>query len=97
MPRLCVLKTFGNIPSLGHLSFPLKGTTLAMDFPINIQKNKNLYSKLDEIVIKNGGRIYPAKDSFMNSKTFQSSYKNFHKFKKFKDTHISSDFWERVS
>lgn len=97
MPRLCVLKTFGKIPSLGHLSFPLKGTTLAMDFPVNIKKIKNLYSKLDEIVIKNGGRIYPAKDSFMNSKTFQSSYKNFHKFKKFKDTHISSDFWERVS
>lgn len=97
MPRLCVLKTFGKIPSLGHLSFPLKGTTLAMDFPVNIKKNKNLYSKLDEIVIKNGGRIYPAKDSFMNSKTFQSSYKNFHKFKKFKDTHISSDLWERVS
>ena len=97
MPRLCVLKTFGKIPSLGHLSFPLKGTTLAMDFPINIKKNKNLYSKLDEIVIKNGGRIYPAKDSFMNSTTFQNSYKNFHKFKKFKDTHISSDFWERVS
>lgn len=97
MPRLCVLKTFGKIPSLGHLSFPLKGTTLAMDFPINIKKNKNLYSKLDEIVIKNGGRIYPAKDSFMNSRTFQSSYKNFLKFKKFKDTHISSDFWERVS
>ena len=97
MPRLCVLKTFGNIPSLGHLSFPLKGTTLAMDFPNNILKNKNLYRKFDEIVIKNGGKVYPAKDSLMDKVTFQNSYNNFHKFKKYKDTNISSDFWERVS
>ena len=65
---LSVLKKFG--PESGNFSFPMKGFTLALDFPVN-QKSLNLMNDLDEITTKFGGRFYLAKDSRMSKKTFK--------------------------
>ncbi len=74
---LAVLKVFGNQNDL--ISFPMKGFTLALDFPVR----KNLFeflNELDEIVLANEGRIYLSKDARMKSKTFWKGYANSHEF-----------------
>lgn len=71
---LAVLKSFGepNTPR-SQLSFPMAGYTLAMDFPVN-QVSLELMNKLDELVMKYGGRLYLAKDARMSSETFKQMY-----------------------
>jgi len=58
---LTVLKRLGR-ESFGHLSFPMEGYTLAMDFPTT-PKNLALLTRLDGIVEDHGGRIYLTKDA----------------------------------
>ncbi len=60
---LAVLKTLGgNGP--GYLSFPLKGWTLALDFPVRPGTGE-LLAHLEAMTLDHGGRIYLAKDSVM--------------------------------
>lgn len=59
---LAVLKLFGKKNERAYNSFPIEGYTLALDFKVN-KKLLQLVPKLDEIVLKYGGRIYRAKDS----------------------------------
>lgn len=69
---LAVLKKLGP-KNQNHLSFPLEGYTLAMDFKMN----KRLYAflhTLDKELCKYGGRVYLAKDSCMLSETFEKGY-----------------------
>lgn len=79
-PYLISLKHFGNISSPGILSFPIEGFSLAVDF-----KNKpditNFLKELDEIVLLNNGRVYLAKDSLLDEKTFNKMYEDVSKFK----------------
>lgn len=93
---LAVLKNFGDIPSPGMLSFPKEGVTLALDFPNHGSGLFKLLDELDHIIIQNNGRIYPAKDARMSSKTFKKSFPNWEEFLKYKDPRISSAFWDRV-
>ena len=74
--RVClgVLKTFGSIKSEGLLSFPQKGVTLAIDIQNKGKKTLDLLNELDSIVIKSGGRIYPAKDARMSKESFNLSF-----------------------
>jgi decaprenylphospho-beta-D-ribofuranose 2-oxidase len=75
---LSVLKKFGKA-NKNWLSFPLEGYTLTLDF----KREKSLFSlldKLDEIVLKYGGRLYLAKDARMTESTFKQSYPNWEKF-----------------
>ncbi|MBU3077174.1 FAD-binding oxidoreductase [Sphingomonas quercus] len=58
---LAVLKRMG-AESFGHLSFPMEGYTLAMDFPTSTG-NLALLDRLDAITAEHGGRIYLAKDA----------------------------------
>jgi FAD/FMN-containing dehydrogenase len=93
---LAVLKNFGNIKSPGILSFPLQGTSLALDFPQN-NCLENLFSKLDQIVFKSKGRLYPAKDAHMSSIHFQSFYPDWKKVEDLRDPALYSHFWKRVT
>jgi len=96
-PVLSVLKTFGKIESEGLLSFPQEGLTLAMDFQNKGDKTLDMLNNLDEIIIKNSGRVYIAKDCRMDKKSFENFYSNFDKFSKFIDPRFSSTFLERIS
>lgn len=71
---LAVLKTFGDQPAPGLLSFPMKGVTLALDFPNRGEPTLELFEKLDAIVLSTGGRLYPAKDARMSRAMFESGY-----------------------
>ncbi|NKN32883.1 FAD-binding oxidoreductase [Marichromatium bheemlicum] len=94
---LAVLKTFGRKPSLGMLSFPRPGTTLALDFPNRGDKTRHLFEELDAIVREAGGALYPGKDARMPASLFQSGYPQWETFKKFIDPGFSSRFWQRVT
>lgn len=62
---LAVLKNFGDRPTPGLLSFPMPGTTLALDFPNHGASTLALFERLDAIVRAAGGRLYAAKDARM--------------------------------
>lgn len=94
---LAVLKTFGSRPSPGLLSFPRPGLTLALDFPVRGAGTERLLAALDEIVLRAGGALYPAKDARMPSAMFQASFPAWHEFLPFVDAKCSSSFWRRVT
>lgn len=75
---LTVLKMFGKGDE-GHLSFPMEGFTLAIDFAVNTSLFPFL-DGLDELVLKYGGRIYLAKDARMKEEVFKRSYPGLRKF-----------------
>lgn len=93
---LAVLKRCGDVQSPGLLSFPLPGISLALDFAQSSSLNQ-LFAQLDEIVRSAKGRLYPAKDAHMSAVDFQCFYPNWIDLQKFKDPHICSHFWKRVS
>lgn len=93
---LAVLKTFGHRPSLGLLSFPRPGITLALDFPNQGDKTLRLFGQLDAIVSEAGGRIYPAKDARMPASLFQSGYPQWEQFLTYRDPGISSAMSRRL-
>jgi len=74
---LAVLKVFGEQNDL--ISFPKKGYTLALDFPVR----ENLFpflDELDKIVLQYNGRLYLSKDARMNAEVFWKSYDNANQF-----------------
>lgn len=79
---LAVLKLMGKENS-NLISFPMKGYTLALDFPITAGLFPFL-DELDKIVLEYGGRLYLAKDSRMSSDMFRQSYKRAEEFASFK-------------
>lgn len=86
---LAVLKRFGEQNSF--LSFPMKGYTLALDFPIT-KKNLELMKQLDKITIKHKGRFYLAKDSRLNKNDLKKSDIRFIKFCKFRTANMKKQF-----
>jgi FAD/FMN-containing dehydrogenase len=92
---LAVLKTFGDLPSPGLLSFPRPGATLALDFPFRGDATLKLMTRLDAIVAEAGGALYPAKDGRMPGDMFRRSFPRWEQL--VKDPAISSDFWRRVA
>lgn len=93
---LAVLKVFGEIESLGLMSFPRNGVTLAMDFPNRGTAVLDLLDRLDNIVADAGGAVYPAKDARMSAEHFRTFFPEVDKFKDFIDPVFSSTFWRRV-
>jgi decaprenylphospho-beta-D-ribofuranose 2-oxidase len=75
---LAVLKLFGEQNDL--ISFPMKGYTLALDFPMKPGLLEFL-DELDEVVAEYGGRIYLSKDARMRSQIFWETYENAKTFK----------------
>jgi L-gulonolactone oxidase len=93
---LAVLKTFGDKPSPGMLSFPRPGTTLALDFANRGASTLALLERLDAIVREAGGRLYPAKDGRISAAMFRAGYPNWADFARHVDPGFSSHFWRRV-
>lgn len=93
---LAVLKTFGDLASPGLLSFPMKGATLALDFPDRGVPTRRLLAELEAIVVAAGGRVYPAKDALMTAETFRRGYPRLGEFLRFADPAMSSGFARRV-
>ena len=96
-PVLGVLKTFGKIKSIGMLSFPIDGVTLAIDIQNRGETTLKMLDNLDSIVMNAGGRLYPAKDARMSEETFHKSFLNFDEFKKFIDPLFNSSFLKRIN
>lgn len=92
---LAVLKVFGSIKSLGLMSFPMEGVTLALDFPVN-KKSTELLDRLDDIVIEAKGKVYIAKDARMSKKAFYNYYPQIEDFLKYQDPNFTSSFLRRV-
>lgn len=93
---LAVLKRCGDISSPGLLSFPLPGTSLALDFP-QTNKLNTLFQRLDSIVHDAGGRLYPAKDAHMSGEHFRRAYPAWEELEKLRDPILMSRFWKRVT
>ena len=74
---LAVLKVFGEDDSF--ISFPMKGYTMAMDFPVTDDLFPFL-DELDKMVLEFGGRIYLSKDARMKPFMFTAGYANAEKF-----------------
>jgi len=93
---LAVLKTFGERRQGGLLSFPMAGTTLALDFPNLGDRTTRLFERLNAIVLAAGGRIYPAKDACMTREMFVRGYPRLSEFLGFRDPGISSAMSRRL-
>ena len=77
---LAVLKTTGP-EGRGLLSFPRPGVTLALDVPNVGAPLRPLARRLDEIVLKGGGRLYLAKDALTDAGTFAAMYPRLAEFR----------------
>jgi FAD/FMN-containing dehydrogenase len=66
---LAVIKDCGP-GSEAYLSFPLEGTTLALDLPYRGAPTESLLHDLNAIVIEHGGRVYLAKDAITRPDDF---------------------------
>jgi FAD/FMN-containing dehydrogenase len=94
---LAVLKTFGDRPSPGLISFPTPGATLALDFPNRGQATLDLFERLDAVVEAAGGRLYPAKDGRIPAAMFARGYPRSRQWIEHHDPAMASGFWRRVT
>ena len=95
--HLAVIKTFGEIASPGILSFPMAGTTVALDIPAPDARDLSALDRADAMVADAGGRVYPAKDARMSPAMFRRFYPRWHELEAARDPAISSSFWRRVT
>ena len=70
-PFLNVFKRMGD--GQGILSFPFKGYTLAIDFPVT-KELLEFTPRLDAKVLAAGGRLYLGKDALLQESTFKAMY-----------------------
>jgi len=69
---LAVLKRMGP-GRAGHMSFPMEGYTLAVDFP-NHGQAEGLIRELEAMTVEAGGRIYLAKDALASGPQVKAMY-----------------------
>jgi hypothetical protein len=95
-PCLGSMKFFGSRRSVGLLSFPREGVTVALDFANRGESTRRLLGRLEARIIEAGGAIYPAKDSTLSPEGFRRSFPAWEKFASQIDPRFSSSFWRRV-
>lgn len=93
---LVVLKTFGDLPSPGVMSFPRPGYTLALDFRNRGRPTLELLSRLDAVVRAAGGALYPAKDGRLPRPMLDLGYPAFERLLRARDPACGSDFLARM-
>ena len=96
---LAVLKRFG-AQGEGLLSFPREGYTLALDIPIAAGLG-DLLAELDAMVIAHGGRVYLAKDAFLQPQSLPLMYPRLEAWRAIKQRYdpeqrFSSDLGRRL-
>lgn len=91
------LKTFGDVPSPGLLSFPMPGTSLALDIPNRGTETRRFLAQLEQVVMQAGGRIYPAKDAAMSAASFHQGYPQLGRFIEHIDPNFSSALARRLA
>jgi FAD/FMN-containing dehydrogenase len=70
----------------GLMSFPQRGTTLALDIPIaSVEKTARLVRELNAFVIDHGGRVYLAKDAFSTASEVRRMYPRWAAFQAVRD------------
>lgn len=94
---LAVLKCFGDKPSIGMLSFPRPGVTIALDFPMLGPSTLRLLDALDDVAVAAGGALYPAKDARADKGVFLYEHRLADKFKLHFDLGFYSQFWRRIA
>lgn len=94
---LTVLKDFGDLSSPGLLSFPMPGTTLAVDFQNRGESTLKLLDALDSITAAAGGRVYAAKDGRASATMLRAGFLQMDRFVKAIDPKFTSDFWRRTA
>ena len=94
---LAVLKTFGDVPSPGVLSFPMPGATLALDFANRGADTLALLARLDRVVSEAGGRLYPAKDGRLPPAMFRAGFPRWQELEAARDPLLMSSFWRRMT
>lgn len=67
---VCVIKDHGP-QGIGLLSFPRPGISIAVDFAVS-DRTQALIDALNEFVIREGGRVYLAKDAFTRAAHFRA-------------------------
>ena len=96
-PYLAVLKNMKK--DKGLISFSLDGISLALDIPMK-PNLKRVINRLDKIVISKNGKIYLAKDNFLNKQNFRKMYKDSKTFlkirKKYSLNKLSSNQSQRI-
>ena len=93
---LSTIKTFSKYRSVGMMSFPMPGVTLALDIPNRGVKTIKLLQRLDKIVLESGGRIYLAKDARMPRDVFKAGYPRLDEFLTYRDPGIHSALSQRL-
>jgi len=76
---LAVLKTLGG-EGRGLLTFPMRGYTLALDFPRRTG-TEALMERLERITLDHGGRVYLAKDALLSPDGFAAMYPRLEEFR----------------
>ena len=66
------------------LSWPIKGITLALDFPQN-KFSETLFQSLNHISQKYKGKIYPAKDAQVGAKFFKEINPKWEELEKYRE------------
>ena len=91
-PYLTVLKTLGSA-GCGLLSFPLRGLTLAMDFP-NTVNTVPLFKKLSELTLRYQGKVYLAKDACLSAAHFSAMYPRWLEFRQLLSEIDAKKMWQ---
>jgi decaprenylphospho-beta-D-ribofuranose 2-oxidase len=90
---LTVLKSFGE-ETKGLLSFPMRGWTLAIDFPASNKNLSTVLREIDELVLQSGGRVYLTKDSLADSRHIASMYPKLDEWKLAKIKYDPDNCWQ---